>query len=95
MGWHVSCREKEEEPIIQLSFTKSPEELQKDSLGLGIINHDSEEPTLFLIWSRIKYENRIWFFQMETLPDAFISWEPTIDDEKIVLEIGEEKILAV
>lgn len=32
---------------------------------------------------------------METLPDAFISWEPTIDDEKIVLEIGEEKILAV
>jgi hypothetical protein len=81
-------------PIIQLSYGLSPREKENGQIGFGMINTQNDQ-TLLLLYSESAHTNILRDNDDLFLEEALMSWEYTIGDQQVVLEAGEEKVLAV
>ncbi|RIW32005.1 hypothetical protein D3H55_14085 [Bacillus salacetis] len=84
---------KETEPLTQLSYGNSPEQVEKGNLGFGIINPNSEDPQVFLYGPGVKSMPE----QVKTIfkQDMMTSGEYALGEDEVELNLGETKILAV
>ncbi|MFC5591415.1 hypothetical protein ACFPRA_21240 [Sporosarcina soli] len=85
--------EKEPDPLTQIAYGSSPQQVTEGHLGFGIINSTTEESILFLYapsvsTSPVKIESL-------NVPNRFSAWDYAIGDEKVALSLGETKLLAV
>ncbi|WP_332699430.1 hypothetical protein [Halalkalibacter lacteus] len=84
--------EKESQPLTQLSYGNSPNEVDEGHLGFGMINPNSEDTLVFLYGPAVRTQPSI--IEKKTKTDIFSSWDYAIGNEEVELEIGETKILA-
>lgn len=85
----------EQFPLTKLSYGISPNEVEEGSMGLGIINPGSA-PQLFIYsggGSISTIPESMDDYLLKNL--AVSTWDYAIDDSKIALSSGEEKLLAV
>lgn len=83
---------KEREPLTQLSYGNSPNEVDEGHLGFGMINPNSEDTLVFLYGPSVSTQPSI--IEKESKTEIFSSWDYAIGDEEVELELGETKILA-
>lgn len=80
-------------PLVELSYGLSPKEVEEGNMGFGIINPNSEEMQFFLYAPGVSSKpSHIDNFFIES---GISSWDYAIDNKRVELESGEEKILAV
>ena len=84
--------EKESQPLTQLSYGNSPNEVEEGHLGFGMINPNSEDTLVFLYGPAVSTHPSI--IERESMTDVSSSWDYAIGNEKVDLDIGETKILA-
>ena len=84
--------EKESQPLIQLSYGNSPNEVEEGHLGFGMINPNSKSTLVFLYGPAVSTHPSI--IERESMTDVSSSWDYAIGNEKVDLDIGETKILA-
>ncbi|WP_102027850.1 hypothetical protein [Salirhabdus sp. Marseille-P4669] len=85
--------EKDPNPLAQLSYGHSPNELEEGSLGWGIINPRTEDTQVFLYSPSTTLQPRnIDLGYKELLPSGS---EYTIGEDKVELSLGESYTLAV
>lgn len=85
--------EMEVEPITELSYGNSPNKVEEGHLGFGMINPDTKDPLVFLYGPSVRSHPSI--MKKEPNTDVITSWDYAIGDEKVELELGETKTLAV
>ncbi|GAM12252.1 hypothetical protein [Mesobacillus selenatarsenatis] len=84
---------KETQPITQLSYGNSPNKVDEGSLGFGIINPNSDGPLVFLYGPGVSTQPTI--IEEASNTNRLSTWDYTIGEEEVELELGESKILAV
>ncbi|RCX21530.1 hypothetical protein DFP94_102283 [Fontibacillus phaseoli] len=95
--WVEGYKNGSDEPIhlTEMSFGLSPNKVEEDHMGFGIINPNSDNPSFFLYSHSGSLPphniDDIIFSQKGTIS----SWDYAIGNEIISLEKGETKILAV
>lgn len=85
--------EKDAKPVVQLSYGNSPKELMEGPLGLGMINPNTEETSVFLYGPGVKSAPKL--IEKEPQTDRISSWDYGIGEEEIELKLGETKRLAI
>lgn len=83
---------KESQPLTQLSYGNSPNEVDEGHMGFGMINLNSEDTFVFLYGPSASTQPSI--IEKESKTEIFSSWDYAIGDEEVELELGETKILA-
>ncbi|WP_226683249.1 hypothetical protein [Sutcliffiella horikoshii] len=83
---------KDSEPITQLSYGNSPNNLEEGSLGFGMINPYDEDTLVFLYAPGVSTHPSI--IEKEKSTNSMSSWENAIGEDKVALKIGEPIILA-
>lgn len=84
---------KESEPLTQLSYGNSPNEVEEGRLGFGMINPNSAESSVFLYGPSVTIPPSM--IEKKDKAKTLSTWDYAIGDEEVELEIGESKILAV
>ncbi|MFJ7736153.1 hypothetical protein ACIQ2D_07375 [Lysinibacillus sp. NPDC097287] len=84
--------EKQPQPLAELSYGRSPKQVEEGKLGFGIINPNTDAPLLFLYAPGITQAPKI----IENNNSTYVTsgWHYAIGDEKVELKLGETKILA-
>jgi hypothetical protein len=84
--------EMESEPLTQLSYGNSPQEVEEGNLGFGMINPNSEDTMIFLYGPGVKsIPERM---EEEFNQDLVTAWDYAIGEDEVELQLGETKILA-
>lgn len=84
---------KDEEPVVQLSYGQSPTEISEGALGFGIINAGREETSVFLYGHGASiHPNSI---KSTNNTNVLSTWDYAISTENEELVLGETKLLAV
>lgn len=83
---------KESQPLTQLSYGNSPNEVEQGHLGFGMINPNLEDTLVFLYGPAVRKYPAI--IEREPKTDVSSSWDYAIGNEEVELDIGETKILA-
>lgn len=84
---------KDSQPLTQLSYGNSSEEVTEGNLGFGMINTESEDTLVFLYGPNASTQPSIIGNEFQT--DVMNSWEYAIGNEEVKLKLGETKTLAV
>jgi hypothetical protein len=84
---------KSKEPLTQLSYGISPNKVDEGHLGMGIINHQTENPLLFLYAPGVRQTPQS--FEKAIADFGFNSWNYAIGEEEMELEMGKTYLLAV
>jgi hypothetical protein len=81
------------EPLTQLSYGISPNKIDEGHLGMGIINHQTENPLLFLYAPGVSQTPQS--FEKAIVNFGFNTWDYAIGEEEMELELGKTYLLAV
>ncbi|MDL4839475.1 hypothetical protein [Aquibacillus rhizosphaerae] len=80
------------QPLTQLSYGNSPNEVTEGHLGFGMIGPNAEDTLVFLYGPGVSTHPSL--IEKESKTDMFSSWDYAIGNEEVELELGETKILA-
>jgi hypothetical protein len=85
---------KDPEPLAELSYGNSPEEVDEGRLGFGMINPDSKDTMVFLYGPGISTQP-IPIAENQSDPSTLRTSEFTIGKEEEALKLGKTIVLAV
>ncbi|UNK16894.1 hypothetical protein MNQ98_20685 [Paenibacillus sp. N3/727] len=81
--------------LIELSYGKSPQQVEEGHMGFGLINPISEAGSIFMYSHNVKAPPIRIDNQILNNSASFNVWDYAIGSEKVSLESGETKLLAV
>lgn len=81
--------------LIGLSYGNSPQQVEEGHMGFGLINPISESGSIFMYSQNVKAPPIRIDNQLLNNSAAFYGWDYAIGSEKVGLESGETKLLAV
>ena len=79
------------EPLAELSYGLSPNDIEEGNLGFGMLNLDTDEPLVFLYGPNVKIDPQ----KTEKLlsSNVFSGWDYAMGEEKVQLEWGKTYLL--
>lgn len=83
---------KDTEPLISLNYGESLNEVEEGHLGFGLADIDSDESLAILYAPGVSTRSVI---EHESKEGVFSSWDYTVDEDPIELEISVAKVLAI